>query len=78
MLGQPPSVTSGWPCIHVVFVRIHFSVSTTTVCHEHGRLKCFRVRNCSTDEGGPLETGVQALVSNHLWRLWSKAMVVSA
>ena len=36
------------------------------------------MRNCSTDEGGPLGTGVQALVSNHLRRLWSKAMVVSA
>jgi len=36
------------------------------------------VRNCSADEGGPLGTGVQELVSNHLRRLWSRAMVVSA
>ena len=36
------------------------------------------MRNCSIDEGGPLGTGLQELVSNHLWRLWSKAMVVSA
>ena len=34
--------------------------------------------NCLIDEGGPLETGLQERVSNHLWRLWSKATVVSA
>jgi hypothetical protein len=33
---------------------------------------------CSTDEGRPLGTGLQEQVSNHLRRLWSKAMVVSA
>jgi hypothetical protein len=33
---------------------------------------------CSTDEGRPLGTGLQERVSNHLRRLWSKAMVVSA
>jgi hypothetical protein len=32
---------------------------------------------CSTDEGGPLGTGLQEQVPNHLQRLWSKAMVVS-
>ena len=32
---------------------------------------------CSTDEGRPLGTGLQERVSNHLQRLWSKAMVVS-
>jgi len=32
---------------------------------------------CSTDEGRPLGTGLQEQVSNHLQRLWSKAMVVS-
>ena len=37
-----------------------------------------RVRNCLTDEGGPFGTGLQELISNHLRRLWSKAMVVSA
>jgi hypothetical protein len=36
------------------------------------------VCNCLTDEGGPLGTGLQERVSNHLRRLWSKAMVVSA
>src|ERR1700722_8523433 len=30
------------------------------------------------DEGRPLGTGLQEQVSNHLRRLWSKAMVVSA
>ena len=33
--------------------------------------------NYSTDEGGPLGTGLQEQVPNHLRRLWSKAMVVS-
>jgi hypothetical protein len=32
---------------------------------------------CSTDEGRPLGTGLQERVSNHLQRLWAKAMVVS-
>jgi len=36
------------------------------------------VCNCLTDEGGPLGTGLQEQVPNHLRRLWSKAMVVSA
>ena len=35
-------------------------------------------RNCTTDEGRPLETGLQEQVPNHLRLLWSKAMVVSA
>ena len=34
--------------------------------------------NCLTDGGRPLETGLQEQVSNHLRRLWTKAMVVSA
>src|SRR4029453_210561 len=34
-------------------------------------------RNCPTDEGRPLGIGLQEQVSNHLRRLWSKAMVVS-
>ena len=33
---------------------------------------------CSTDEGRPLGTGLQEQDPNHLQRLWSKAMVVSA
>jgi RNA-directed DNA polymerase len=36
------------------------------------------VCNCLTDEGRPLGTGLQEQVPNHLRRLWSKAMVVSA
>jgi hypothetical protein len=32
---------------------------------------------CTRDEGGPLETGLQGQVSNHLKLLWPKAMVVS-
>jgi hypothetical protein len=35
------------------------------------------VRNCLTDEGRPLGTGLQGQVPNRLRRLWSKAMVVS-
>ena len=34
--------------------------------------------NCWIDEGRPLVTGLQEQVPNHLWRLWAKAMVVSA
>ena len=36
------------------------------------------VCNCLIDEGRPLGTGLQEQVPNHLRRLWSKAMVVSA
>jgi hypothetical protein len=39
--------------------------------------KGLKVCNCLTDEGGSLGTGLQEQVSNHLRRLWSKAMVVS-
>ncbi len=35
------------------------------------------MRNCLTDEGRPLGTGLQGQVPNRLRRLWSKAMVVS-
>ena len=35
------------------------------------------VGNCLIDEGGPLGTGWQERVPNHLRRLWSKATVVS-
>ena len=48
----------------------------TTVCHEHKERK-LDVRNCLTDEGRPLGTGLQEQVPNRLRRLWSKAMVVS-
>src|SRR5215472_14238506 len=37
-----------------------------------------RMRNCLTDEGRPLEVGLQERTSNHLRRLWLSAMVVSA
>ncbi len=36
------------------------------------------MRNCLTDEGRPLGTGLQERVPNHLRRLWPKAMIVSA
>ena len=36
------------------------------------------MRNCLADEGRSLGTGLQEQVPNHLRRLWSKAMVVSA
>src|SRR5215471_8207409 len=36
------------------------------------------VRNCSTDEGRPLGTGLQEQVPNHLRRLCSKDKVVNA
>src|ERR1700687_3890439 len=48
------------------------------VRHERERLRGRVVRNCLTDEGRPLGTGLQERVPNHLRRLWSKAMVVSA
>ena len=35
------------------------------------------MRNCFIDEGRPLGVGLQEQASNHLRRLWSKAMVVS-
>jgi hypothetical protein len=35
-------------------------------------------RNCFSDEGRPLGIGLQERIPNHLRRLWSKAMVVSA
>ena len=44
-----------------------------TVCHEHKGPKGPAVRNCSTDEGRPLGTGLQEQVPNHLWRLWTKS-----
>ena len=40
--------------------------------------KAEEVRNCSTDEGRPLGTGLQEQVPNHLRRLWPKATVVNA
>jgi hypothetical protein len=40
--------------------------------------KGLEVCNCLSDEGRPLGTGWQEQVPNHHWRLWSKAMVVSA
>ena len=35
------------------------------------------MRNCTRDEGGPLEIGNQVLISSHRKLLSSKAMVVS-
>src|SRR6266404_1931580 len=42
-----------------------------------GRKGLAVVRNCFTDEGRSLGTGLQEQVPNHLRRLWSKGMVVS-
>ena len=53
-----------------------FSLATI-VCHECEGPRGRVVRNCLTDEGGPLGTGLQEQVSNHLRRLRSKALVVS-
>jgi hypothetical protein len=36
-----------------------------------------KLQCCIRDEGRPLEFGVQALISNYLPLLWSKAMVIS-
>ena len=36
------------------------------------------MRNCLADERRPLGNGLQEQVSNHLRRVWSKAMVVNA
>jgi hypothetical protein len=48
------------------------------VRHEHeDSRKAAGVRNCLTDEGRSLGTGLQEQVPNHLRRLWTKAMVVS-
>jgi hypothetical protein len=54
------------------------AVMPMTVRHERKGPKGPNVCNCSIDEGRPLGTGLQEQVPNHLWRLWSKAMVVSA
>jgi len=53
-------------------------VTPTIVRHERKGPKGPNVCNCLTDEGRPLGTGLQEQVPNHLRRLWSKAMVVSA
>jgi hypothetical protein len=58
------------------------STSTTTrlLCATstaNGR-KAEEVRNCSTDEGRPLGTGLQEQVPNHLGRLCPKDKVVNA
>jgi len=54
-----------------------FSLATI-VCHECEGPRGRVVRNCLTDEGGPLGTGLQERVPNHLRRLWLSAMVVCA
>jgi hypothetical protein len=48
------------------------------VRHERERSQDRVACNYLTDEGRPLETGLQGQVSNHLRRLGSKAPVVSA
>ena len=46
------------------------------MCHERERPRGRVVRSCLTDEGGPLGTGLQEWVPNHLRRLWLNAMVL--
>ena len=58
---------------------VHIYDLPAIVCHEHKRSQqAVGVRNCLTDEGRPLGTGLQEQVPNHLRRLWAKAMVVNA
>ncbi len=47
------------------------------VPRRHGKEVIPEVPCCIRDEGGPLGTGVQAQVPNHLKLRWSKARVVS-
>ena len=39
--------------------------------------ECESTRNCRKDEGRSFDVVLQEKISNHLKRLWSKAMVVS-
>ena len=48
-----------------------------SVPRRHGKEETLEVPCCMRDEGGPLGTGVQAQVPNHLKLRWSKARVVS-
>ena len=48
-----------------------------SVPRRHGKEVIPEVPCCTRDEGGPLGTGVQALVPNHLKLRWSRARVVS-
>jgi hypothetical protein len=43
----------------------------------HYRIQMNLMCNCISDEGGPLGIGLQELISNHLHRRWTKAIVVS-
>src|SRR5215813_490862 len=57
---------------HIPTTRIVCATSTA-----NGR-KAEEVRNCSTDEGRPLGTGLQEQVPNHLRRLCPKGKVLNA
>ena len=59
-------------CFHFPSTRLQCATSTAN------SRKAEEVRNCSTDEGRPLGTGLQEQVPNHLRRLWLKAKVVNA
>jgi hypothetical protein len=48
-----------------------------SVPRRHEKEETLEVPCCTRDEGGPLGTGVQAQVPNHLKLRWSKARVVS-
>src|SRR5262249_30509317 len=60
------------PVAHITVWRLQCATSTA-----NGR-KAEEVRNCSTDEGRPLGTGLQEQVPNHLRRLCPKDKVVNA
>jgi type II secretory pathway pseudopilin PulG len=46
-------------------------------CVPRTRTRSYGVRCCTEDEGGPLGTGLQEEVPNHLKLLWLRARVVS-
>src|SRR5262249_38008907 len=46
------------------------------LCHEATPVQT-AMRNCTRDEGRPLEFGNQVLISSHRKLLWSKAMLVN-
>jgi hypothetical protein len=52
-------------------------VLDNSVPRRHEKEETLEVPCCTRDEGGPLGTGVQAQVPNHLKLRWSKARVVS-
>jgi hypothetical protein len=62
----------------MVLVRIDLdqSMSAPVLCDEYCR-STRAVRNCTRDEGGPFEVGIQVSTSSHRKLLSSKAMAVN-